>query len=70
MPVQKQKFKLKEITRPKRAGCMTQAVEHMPIKYEALSSNSSTLNKAKQTIQSRKAFHLAILLLDVLSLTF
>jgi hypothetical protein len=35
---------ISKITRGKRAGGMTQAVEYLPSKYKALSSNPKKLN--------------------------
>jgi hypothetical protein len=40
-----------KVARVKRAGSVDQAVEHLPSKYEALSSNPNTANKNKQKIQ-------------------
>jgi hypothetical protein len=46
--VQAKQETISKITRERRAGGMTQAVEHLPGKFKALSSNPSTTKKEKK----------------------
>jgi hypothetical protein len=43
----------KKQTKAKRVGGVTQVVEHLPSKHEALSSNSSTAKKQQEERQQK-----------------